>query len=133
MLPENPTVRGKGQQPLRQPRRRIFLKTGRDGLHGRDGGAGRDAYRMRQAGKGHTEVSQAAFLLRGLQDIHAPVLRDRQLVPYHRQAHGRENLGGDTQGTGHDGIRPGEPEIHCQKKTDHGRRGSLTGIMTDNV
>ena len=26
-------------------------------------GTGRDAYRMRQAGKGHTEVPQAAFLL----------------------------------------------------------------------
>lgn len=30
---------------------------------GRDRGTGRDAYRMRQAGKGHTEVPQAAFLL----------------------------------------------------------------------
>ena len=65
-----------------------------------------------------------AFLLRGLQDIHAAVLRDRQLVPYHRQAHGRENIGGGTQGTGHDGIRPVEPEIHCPKKTDYGRRAA---------
>lgn len=88
---------------------------------------------MRQTGKGHTEIPQVTFLLRGLQDIHASVLRDRQLVPYHRQTHGRENIGGDTQGTGHDGIRPGEPEIHCQKTTDYGRRSGLTSIMTDNV
>lgn len=52
--------------------------------------------RVRQAGKGHTEIPQAALLLRGLQDIHAAVLRDRQLVPYHRQTHGRENIGGGT-------------------------------------
>ena len=57
----------------------------------------------------------------------------RIFIPYHRQAHGRENIGGDTQGTSHDGIRPGEPEIHCQKKNDYGRRGSMTSIMTDNV
>lgn len=49
-----------------------------------------------------------------------------RLVPYHRQTHGRENIGGGTQGTGHDGIRPGEPEIHCPKKTDYGRRGGMT-------
>lgn len=87
---------------------------------------GRDAYRVRQAGKGHTEIPQAALLLRGLQDIHAAVLRDRQLVPYHRQAHGRENIGSNTQGTNDDGNHPGEPEIHSPKKTDYGWRGGMT-------
>lgn len=90
---------------------------------------------MRQTGKGHTEISQAALLLRRLQDIHAAVLRDLQFVPYHRQAHGRENIGGGTQGTDNDGIRPGEPEIHCLKKTDHGRRGGIMGnkCITKNM
>ena len=88
---------------------------------------------MRQAGKGHTEVPQAAFLLRGLQDIHATVLRDRKLVPHHSQAHGREDLGGDAQGTGDDGIRPGKPEVHRQKKADHGRRGGMTRIKDNKA
>ena len=39
------------------------------------------------------------------------VLRDRKLIPHHSQAHGREDLGGDTQGTGDDGIHPGKPEV----------------------
>ena len=88
---------------------------------------------MRQAGKGHTEVPQTAFLLRGLQDIHAAVLRDRKLVPHHSETHGREDLGGDAQGTGDDGIRPGKPEVHRQKKADHGRRGGMTRIKDNKA
>ena len=62
--------------------------------------------------------------------IHAAVLRDRKLVPHHSQTHGRKDLGGDTQGTGDDGIRPDKPEVHRPKKIDHGRRGGMTTMMT---
>lgn len=46
---------------------------------------------------------------------------------------GREDLGGDTQGAGDDGIRPGKQEVHRQKKTDHGRRGGMTRIKENKV
>ena len=52
-------------------------------------------FARKMGGKLVLRVPQAAFLLRGLQDIHAAVLRDRKLVPHHSQAHGREDLGGD--------------------------------------
>lgn len=75
------------------------------------------------------------FSYEGLQDIHAAVLRDRKFVPHHSQAHGREDLGGDTQGTGDDGIRPGKPEVHRPKKIDHGRRGGIKDnkCITQNI
>lgn len=133
MLPEDATGGNEGQQPLRLSRGRVFRETGRDRRGGRAGETGRGAHRVRQAGKGHTEFPQAALLIRGLQDIHAAVLRDRQFVPYHCQTHGRENLGGDTPGTGDDGVPSGKPEVHRQKKADNGRRGGMTTMMTDNV
>ena len=63
------------------------------------------------------------------------VLRDRKFVPHHSQAHGREDLGGDTQGTGDDGIHPGKPEVHRPKKIDHGRRGGIKDnkCITQNI
>ena len=47
----------------------------------------------------------------------------------------REDLGGDTQGTGDDGIRPGKPEVHRPKKIDHGRRGGIKDnkCITQNI
>lgn len=86
---------------------------------------GRDAYRMRHAGEGHPEVPQAAFLLRGLQDVHAALLRDEQLVPYYRQAHGRENIGDNPLGTGHAGIRPRQPDVHSPKEIDSRQRRGM--------
>ncbi len=138
MLPENATDGNEGQQPLRLSRERVFRETGKDRRCGRTGKTGRGAYRMRQAGKGYTEFPQAALLLRGLQDIHAAVLRDRQLVPHHCQTHGRENIGGNTTGTGDDGIPSGKPEVHRQKKVDNGRRVGMTNLkdnkcITQNI
>ena len=54
---------------------------------------------------------------------------------HHSQAHGREDLGGDTQDTGDDGIRPDKPEVHRPKKIDHGRRGGMKDnkCITQNI
>ena len=66
-----------------------------------------------------------AWLKQTVTVVSAAILRDGQLVPYHRQAHGREDIGDNPPGTGHAGIRPRQPDVHSPEEDDSSRRRGM--------
>ena len=116
MLPKNPAVGRKGWKPLRQPWRRVFRKTGWDGLRGRDRGT-----EEMLTGCDRLVRDIQKFLRRhfSYEDYRIFMLRFYETGSSFRTI--ARHMGEKTsvvtrRGTGDDGIHPGKPEFIAQRR-----------------